>query len=145
MQSQSTSDSKVCVLIDAHMLGHQETGNETYVLNLLRQWVTFADVGIELRGAIPKRYTTEPSWAFRAVHLAHESDLHRLVRGLPKLARRSSADLLHVTYHAPFWSRHPYVVTIHDASYRTHWRHHRPRNVLIQNVLGAFSAWRARA
>ncbi|MFN4295018.1 MAG: glycosyltransferase family 4 protein [Thermoflexales bacterium] len=132
------------VLIDAHMLGCRETGNETYILSLLRQRSTFAELGIDLQGAIRWDYSPELAWASRVAYLTCANDLHRLACDLPRLAQQAAANLLHVTYHAPFWGRLPYVVTIHDVSYRTRRRYHRPRNVLLQNVLGALSAWRAR-
>ena len=133
------------VLIDAHMLGCRETGNETYILNLLRHQATFAAREIELYGAIQRGYPAEPAWVTRGVPLDNTNDLRRLAWGLPRLAGQMRCDLLHFTYHAPFWTALPYVVTIHDVSYRTQWRYHRARNVLLQNLLGALSAWRARA
>lgn len=133
------------VLIDAHMLGCRETGNETYALNLLRQQAVFAEAGIHVHGLIRRAVSAEPAWAAQALRLDDDSDLHRLFAGLSRWAKRMGADGAHLTYHAPFWSRLPYVVTIHDVSYRTHPSYHRPRNVLLQTVLGALSAWRARA
>lgn len=133
------------VLLDAHMLGCRETGNETYVLNLLRQQAIFAEADIRVYGLIRKAVSAEPTWAAQALRLDNDGDVHRLFVGLSQWAKRTGADGLHLTYHAPFWSRLPYVVTIHDVSYRTHPHYHRPRNVLLQTVLGALSAWRARA
>ena len=41
--------------------------------------------------------------------------------GLPGAARRAGVDLIHApAYTAPFWSRAPVVLTIHDVSYARH-------------------------
>lgn len=133
------------VLLDAHMLGCRETGNETYVLNLLRQRAAFTEAGVSLYGLIRRGFSPEAAWAGQALPLEREGDLYRLLFGLPRWMRQTRAAGVHLTYHAPFWSRLPYVVTIHDVSYRTHLRYHRLRNVLVQNLFGALSAWRARA
>ncbi|MCS6773871.1 MAG: glycosyltransferase family 4 protein, partial [Thermoflexales bacterium] len=127
------------------MLGCRETGNETYVLNLLRQRAAFAEAGVSLYGLIRRGVSPEAVWAGQALPLEREGDLHRLLVGLRRWTRQTGAAGVHLTYHAPFWSRLLYVVTIHDVSYRTHLRYHRLRNVLVQNLFGALSAWRARA
>lgn len=135
----------VRVLVDAHMLGSRETGNEAYTLNLVRCWRTFEAHGFQISVAVQADYSPEPAWQRCAVRLPRSSDLHRLLVGLHSAARSVGAVGMHVTYHAPLWTNLPYVVTIHDVSYRVRVRQHRLRNVVLQNLLGALSAWRARA
>ncbi|WP_169239795.1 glycosyltransferase family 4 protein, partial [Candidatus Roseilinea sp. NK_OTU-006] len=132
------------VLIDAHMVGERETGNETYVINLLRQWPVLEAEGITVAGLIRPSAPVEATWAARVVTLPRDSDGWRLTVGLPRMMQRYGGHGLHVTYHGPLLAA-PYVVTIHDVSFRTHPRYHYPRQVILQNLLGALSAWRARA
>lgn len=132
------------VVIDAHMLGMMETGNETYCLNLIQQAAAFREFNVEIYPLVHQA-TGRVLENSQVVHLANHDAIHRLTVALPRAVRLVGAAGLHVTYHAPFWLDIPYVVTIHDVSYRTHPYYHRPRNVFVQNLLGALSAYRARA
>lgn len=108
--------------IDAHMLGHNETGNETYVLELVRALAaqTGADtlfVYVEDAASVPPEIVAAPH--VRVIPYATRSSLRRLVEELPKRAERDALDVLHISYNAPL--RLPkacaLVVTIHDISY----------------------------
>lgn len=111
--------------IDAHMLGHNETGNETYVLELLRALArrdgedTFF-VYVENPGVLPPEIHTA-----RHMHIMSyktRSRIRRLMRELPQRAARDQLDVLHISYNAP--ARLPpacaLVVTVHDISFEEH-------------------------
>ncbi len=100
-------------LIDAHMLGSHETGNETYIAGLLEG---LAELGSWQAVALPDVRLCP------AGHEMHElpparSNTARLLRDLPSLARDTQASLIHCTYVAPPFSPVPTVVTVHDLSF----------------------------
>ena len=129
------------VLLDAHVLGQRETGNETYIRELLRNNGAFDRAGVRIIAAVrPGQYS---EGAESVAHPRLGDDVYRLTRLLPELAAGTGANLAHVTYHGPLTMGVPMVVTIHDVSYRLRPRFHSLRNVLVQNILGYLTARRA--
>ena len=107
--------------VDAHAVGRKLTGNETYIRNLLREYVRagrcndlicyltsspeltpavtgLLDLGLDSRFVSPNPFI-------------------RLGIDLPRHTRRDNLDLLHVQYTAPLVCPVPIVTTIHDVSY----------------------------
>ena len=82
-------------LIDAHMLGHRETGNETYVRGLLSGLASLDGV------ASPRRCRRLSSGSARAGrhHVAHAADGQQLSAVCPAISPRSAerwnADVVH--------------------------------------------------
>ena len=107
------------VLIDAHMLGQRETGNETYVRGLL---AGLAANGVTVAAAVEPGYTPEQTSAespsITWLTLPTKNSWRRLAIDLPRLAREWRADVVHTTYIAPFTSPCPVVVSVHDVSFR---------------------------
>jgi glycosyltransferase involved in cell wall biosynthesis len=111
--------------IDAHMLGHNETGNETYVLELVRA-LTARENGnryfiyVEMPDALPEEVRIAPGVYVR--RYSTRSSMQRLIQELPSRAEHDKLDVLHISYNAPL--RLPphcaLVVTIHDISYEEH-------------------------
>ena len=130
------------VLLDGHMLGTRETGNETYVYNLAQQFEVFKQQGIHLCVLTAR---ARPDLQAQITDPTCQSDLRRFFSAIPRAYAASDAQLLHVTYHAPFWMPQPYIITIHDISYRTKPLYHSLRNVAIQNILVFLSILRAQA
>jgi len=121
----------VRALIDGHMLGAAETGNETYVRGLLSGLDTVDRpqvVALEPGRACPGRHTV--------VHLSGASNLRRLLASLPALARSVGAQVIHTTYAVPPAASCARVVTIHDCSFVAHpeWFGARDRAVLNAGV-----------
>jgi len=108
----------VRVLVDAHMLGHRETGNETYVRGLLEGLATLD--GVALAAGVQPGYRPDarmpPSIAW--LSLPTRSSWRRLAGDLALLARRWDADVIHATYIAPYRSPVPVVVSVHDVSFK---------------------------
>ncbi len=111
--------------IDAHMLGHNETGNETYVLELVRALARRASadtffIYVENREALPPEVTRAPH--IRVVDYTTRSRWVRLTRELAQRARDDALDVLHLSYNAPLAlpARCALVVTIHDISFEEH-------------------------
>jgi len=111
--------------IDAHMLGHQETGNETYVLELVRALAqresadTFL-IYVENPDVLPSEVQSAPH--IRVQQLKTRSGYARLLREFPQRAAQDRLAILHFSYNAPL--RLPAtcaaVVTIHDISFEEH-------------------------
>ena len=133
------------VLIDAHLIGAQETGNETYTAGLLGQAEVFAVAGWRICALMPAPRPDLIAPAQTVADPRCANDLYRFFCTLPRALAELRAGLLHVNYHAPFWIKTPYVVMIHDISYRARLRFTSPRNFALQNILGWLTALRASA
>lgn len=108
---------RVDVLVDADVLGRARTGDETYVRNLLRELPGSGDRS--LRVAASTRHPELVPAGIEAVHLPARSQVVRLGRRLPALAR-GCARLLHTQYVVPPNVGLPTVVTVHDLSFEHH-------------------------
>jgi glycosyltransferase involved in cell wall biosynthesis len=103
------------VALDAHVVGHRGTGNETYIVGLTDalaaradiQRLVFVDKGVEWPG----------SSAPELHRLRARTPFLRIPIELPLAVRRARADLLHVQYVAPPLAGVPVVATIHDLSF----------------------------
>ena len=107
------------ILVDAHMIGHRQTGNETYIVGLLSGLTGLSDLrvaaAIDPGASIPDELrATDTEW----LPLRSRNNWARLLWELDNLSRRWSADVVHATYVAPLRCRCPKVVTLHDVSFR---------------------------
>ena len=101
--------------LDAHVVGHRKTGNETYVVNLAEALtrrqdtrpIAYVDVG----AVWPHPEGPETR------ELRSRAPFLRIPFELPVRARRDRCDLLHVQYVAPPWPGLPLVTAIHDVSF----------------------------
>ena len=108
--------SEPVVVVDADVLGRRRTGDETYVLNLLRE-LPGAAAGSGLRiAAVTRRPDLVPD-GIEAIELSTRSQEARMAWSLPRLLRRLGADLVHTQYALPLRCPCPGVVTIHDLSF----------------------------
>lgn len=108
--------SEPLVVVDADVLGRHRTGDETYVLNLLRE---LADPGVRagLRiAAVTRRADLVPA-GVEAIELSTASQERRMAWSLSRLLRRVGASLVHTQYALPWRCPCPGVVTIHDLSF----------------------------
>ena len=104
------------VVVDADVLGRERTGDETYVLNLLRELAPLApDAGLRI-AAVTRRPELVPD-GIEAVRLAASSQELRMSLLLPRLLRSLGAALGHFQYALPLVLPCPAVVTIHDLSF----------------------------
>jgi len=133
------------VLIDAHLIGAQETGNETYTAGLLGQADVFAAAGWQVFALMPAPHPRLIAPTQTVADPRCANDLYRFFRAIPRALADLRAGVLHVNYHAPFWVKTPYVVVIHDISYRARPHFTSPRNFVLQNGLGWLTALRASA
>jgi glycosyltransferase involved in cell wall biosynthesis len=104
------------VVVDADVLGRHRTGDETYVLNLLRELAPRAeDAGLRI-AATTRRPDLVPD-GIEPVRLTTASQELRLGWVLPRLLRRLDAALGHFQYVLPLRLPCPAVVTVHDLSF----------------------------
>src|SRR2546425_858585 len=104
--------------IDGHMVGGQETGNETYIKGLVDG---LAELKPELDALV---FHVDGPWASARPSLTFQrlvtgSPYFRLVVDLPARSVTQRLDVLHMTYAAPVWSAAPIVLTVHDICYAT--------------------------
>ena len=117
------------VLIDGHMLGAGETGNETYVRGLLE--------GLTELGRRELVAVTDPAVdvsPHERVLLPSRSDVARLTTGLVAAARERGANVIHTTHAAPFTTVAASVLTVHDLSFLRHPEWFTVRDLVVLNA-----------
>jgi glycosyltransferase involved in cell wall biosynthesis len=101
------------VLVDADVLGRRRTGDETYVLNLLRQLGQQAD---DLRVLAVTRNPELVPEGVEPVELAAQNQHLRMAIQLPQLLRKLKPDLAHFQHSLPLASVRA-VLTVHDLNF----------------------------
>ncbi len=104
------------IVVDADVLGRSRTGDETYVLNLLRELPDLAAAAGLRIGAVTRRPDLVPA-GVEPIPLAVRSQELRMAWGLARTLRMAGAALVHTQYALPVRSPCPVVVTIHDVSF----------------------------
>jgi glycosyltransferase involved in cell wall biosynthesis len=106
----------VRVVLDADALGRRRTGDETYVLNLLREFAPrAASAGLSI--AAVTRHPELVPVGIEPVELPARSQELRVAWALPRKLRELDAALVHTQYAVPWRAPCPTVVTIHDISF----------------------------
>jgi glycosyltransferase involved in cell wall biosynthesis len=101
------------ILIDADVLGRERTGDEKYVLKLLRE---LPRVAPELSfGAVTRRPELVPD-GVEPIELPARFQETRMAVSFPRLLRKVRPELAHFQYALPLGWRGRSVVTIHDLS-----------------------------
>ncbi len=135
------------ILIDAHMVGEGETGNETYIANLLRGLARVnTDDTFCVAAAHPEAVTSliAGGRGFQIVPVS-VNPLRRLLRELPALAARLRPDAVHVTYAGPLFLPCPMTVAVHDVAYKRHPEWFSPRDRLVLNAGVGLTVRKAKA
>jgi glycosyltransferase involved in cell wall biosynthesis len=102
------------ILVDADVLGRNRTGEETYVLNLLRNLHVAAP---DLDVAAVTRHPELVPPGVRPLALPAGSQELRMAWGLPRLLRRERPALAHFQHALPLGYRGRSVVTLHDLHF----------------------------
>ena len=102
------------IVIDADVLGRNRTGEETYLLNLLRQ-LPFVAPDLTF-GAVTRHPELVPE-GVEAIELQARTQEARMAWGLPRLLRRLRPDLAHFQHALPLGWHGPTVVTLHDLHF----------------------------
>ncbi|CAN5460989.1 glycosyltransferase family 1 protein [soil metagenome] len=134
------------VLIDAHMLGEQEGGNETYIAGLLQGFEQISTEGLQLAASYNASYPIPfLSDRIQPVKLQSSANLRRLFIEIPKVCRSVKANLLHVTYNAPLYLPCAAIVSVHDVIFHRYPEYFSPRVRLLLSTLMPLSMRRAAA
>lgn len=108
------------IAIDAHSVGANLAGNESYVTNLIEA-LAETDTRNRYTLYVTKQTAVERfqnRWPHVDVRLTlPHTPLIRIPLTLTRELRRRPVDLLHVQYTAPLWTPCPVVATIHDLSF----------------------------
>jgi glycosyltransferase involved in cell wall biosynthesis len=102
------------IVVDADVLGRNRTGEETYVLNLLRQ-LPFVAPDLTF-GAVTRHPGLVPE-GVEPLELQARSQEARMAWGVPRLLRRLRPDLAHFQHAIPLGWSGPTVVTLHDLHF----------------------------
>ena len=102
------------VLVDADVLGRQRTGDETYVLNLLR---VLPEAAPDLRVAAVTRHPELVPAGIEPIELPAGSQEWRMAWTLPRLVRRLAPRVGHYQHSLPLRGAGRSVVTVHDLSF----------------------------
>ena len=104
------------VVVDADVLGRERTGDETYVLNLLRELAPLVPAAGLRLAAVTRDPELVPE-GIETMRLGTSLQELRMGVTLPRLLRRHGAALGHFQYALPLALSCPAVVTIHDLSF----------------------------
>src|ERR1044071_6145840 len=108
------------IAIDAHSVGTQLAGNETYATNLIEALAEIDQANqytiyVTRQAAIDRFHRR---WAnFKVTQTLPHTPLVRIPLTLSAELRRRPVDVLHVQYTAPPLAPCPVVTTIHDLSF----------------------------
>ena len=114
------NESILHIAIDAHSVGAQLAGNETYAVNLIEALAAIDQTNqytlyVTKRSAIDQFKNRWPN--FQAKLTRPHTPLVRIPLTLSTELRRHPIDVLHVQYTAPPFAPCPVVATIHDLSF----------------------------
>jgi glycosyltransferase involved in cell wall biosynthesis len=102
------------IVIDADVLGRRRTGEETYVLNLLRELPAAAP---DLRFVAVTRHPELVPDGVEAIDLPARSQELRMAWTLPRLLRRLRPELAHFQHALPLGFSGRSIVTLHDLHF----------------------------
>jgi alpha-1,3-rhamnosyl/mannosyltransferase len=102
------------IVLDADVLGRNRTGEETYVLNLLRHLPVVAP---DLRFAAVTRHPDLVPEGVEPIELPARFQEVRMAWSLPRLLRRLGPQAAHFQHALPLGWRGPSVVTVHDLHF----------------------------
>jgi len=109
------------ILLDAHMLGKKETGNERYWKNLALSLTKFINPkNIILYSNLPKEKLPEEFKNFTVFTPKFKNGLYRIFFGFNQAIKKFKPDLIHVQNFAPFKKNIPIVNTVHDICFKTY-------------------------
>jgi glycosyltransferase involved in cell wall biosynthesis len=105
--------------VDAHAIGQHLTGNETYIRNLLNNFVRL-DKEAEFVAYLSEESVFSEVPASFLKRLVPKDPYLRVGFTLARKARQDAPELLHVQYTAPLFCSVPVVATVHDVSFLEH-------------------------
>lgn len=108
------------VLIDGHMIGSNEGGNERYTKNLFISLSKLVNKDFEAKLLVDRKYFGK-SGIVKEKNIIVEnirSNAYRLLFLIPGIVKNWNIDAVHSNYIAPFYKNAKFVITVHDLSFK---------------------------
>ncbi len=133
------------ILIDGHMLGRGEGGNERYIKNLSDALKKIP--GIHLKIFVDHSYydTIPQKEKHFYCFFRYSNDATRYIFDLSYAAYLYKADIIHTTYFAPVIKNARIVITVHDISFKPYPEFYSLKERLLFSYYFPFSLQRADA
>ncbi len=116
------------VLIDGHMIGENEGGNERYTRNL------FHHLSLLKNGSFKPILLDKERFTERIKH-----NIYRLVFNIPYIVKSQKIDIVHSNYVSPFIKNCKQVIMVHDLSFKIYPAFYNLKDKLIFNCLLPYS------
>ncbi len=128
------------------MIGHNETGNETYVANLIKglSQIDFINSYTIIVDKLYHKNKLKLNSNFEISRIWPANSFFRIPFSMPIKSLQNKLDLLHVTYVAPPLSPCPFVVSVHDISFKLFPETFLPRDRIMLSILVPFTMRRAK-
>lgn len=107
------------ILIDAHMLGSNQGGNERYIRNLIESFDKKIKKNIYILSSEKLPNVKNIAYQNIILRLLIKNNLLRILILLPFLIHKYKIDIIHSTYVGPlFLGKSKLVLTVHDLSFK---------------------------
>lgn len=108
------------VLIDGHMIGSNEGGNERYTKNLFLALSKLREKNFEVKLLVDKNKVDKTTITFKNNIILKYiiNNIQRLLFLIPKIVSNKKIDIVHSNYICPFYKNAKFVVTVHDLSFK---------------------------
>ena len=133
------------IAIDVHHIGSRQTGNETYIQNLVQEIAAIAPDDLEFICFTTRAAVELPSitWPGPVKRIRPQSPFVRIPFSIPLELLRAKAAVAHFQYVAPPICRCPIVLTVHDISYEAFPEYFHPIERKRMQILVPFSMRKA--
>lgn len=133
------------IAIDAHMLGTQEGGNETYISGLISGLSQIYTPGNTITAMLSQEFTQHNPIPLHTqpVVFKNQGNFQRLFKEIPQLCSQIEAEVLHATYNISPFIKCPTVLAVHDIIFHRYPHYFSPRVRLLLNTLLPLSMLRA--
>ena len=107
------------ILLDSHMLGQKETGNERYWKNLtLYLAKIFSKKDFFIYSNLPPQKLLKEFQDFNIYTPLFKNGLYRIFFGFNQAIKKIKPDIIHVQNFVPFQKIIPMITTVHDLCFR---------------------------
>lgn len=107
------------ILVDGHMIGNNEGGNERYTLNLFKSLSSLNNKNLRFHLLINKLYEHKKSVDYNNLfRMEIDDDFYRLIYKIPSIVRANKIQIAHSNYISPFIKNCKSVITVHDVSFK---------------------------
>lgn len=109
------------ILVDGHMIGLKQTGNERYWKNLILNLAKFINPeNIIIYSNLEKNKLPKSFQKFTVFTPKYKNGFYRIFFGFNEAIKKFKPDLIHVQNFTPFKKTVPIVNTVHDVCFKTY-------------------------